>query len=122
MLNSNTIIVTEPTTPLNNADQGGSFFLFKEIIKVELDKDKSKIKPPITFKEQVELLRSRKLHLEDSEYAEKTFQQILFFVVSSKGISSTTISTSICFVSSPHSFIISSLFLPNRSKEWTYTF
>jgi abortive infection bacteriophage resistance protein len=51
-----------------------------------LDKDKSKIKPPTTFKEQVELYKSRKLHIKDSEYAEKTVQRVNYYRLSAYGL------------------------------------
>lgn len=53
---------------------------------MELDKDISKIKPPKTFKEQVELLKSRKFHLENSEYAEKTLKQINYYRLVAYGL------------------------------------
>ena len=47
------IVLTEPTTPLNNADHGGSFYLFKGKFKLNLEKDQFKVKPPKTYKEQI---------------------------------------------------------------------
>lgn len=61
------IILTEPTTPLNNADHGGSFYLFKEKIKLNPEKDQFKVKPPKTYKEQTEIYKSRNLYIDDSE-------------------------------------------------------
>jgi hypothetical protein len=43
--------LTEPTTPLNDADQGGSFFYSRGNAKVDAEKGKSQVKPPTTFKE-----------------------------------------------------------------------
>ncbi|MFY3791684.1 Abi family protein [Ureibacillus sp. MALMAid1270] len=51
-----------------------------------LDKDESKIKPPTTFKEQVELFKGRKLHVEDSEFAEKTLQRINYYRLTAYGL------------------------------------
>lgn len=53
---------------------------------MELDKDKSKIKPPTTFKEQVELYKSRKLYFEDSEYTEKILQRVNYYRLSAYGL------------------------------------
>ncbi len=47
--------VTEPTTPLNNADQGGSFFYPGGYAIVDSEKNNSMVKPPKTYKEQVEI-------------------------------------------------------------------
>ncbi|RHW36026.1 DNA-binding protein [Neobacillus notoginsengisoli] len=52
-----------------------------------LDKDKPKIKPPTTFKEQVKLFESRKLHIEDSDYAEKILQRVNYYRLSAYGLS-----------------------------------
>lgn len=51
-----------------------------------LDKEKTKIKPPTTFKEQVGLYKSRKLHFEDSEYAEKILQRVNYYRLSAYGL------------------------------------
>lgn len=51
-----------------------------------LDKDKASIKPPTTFKEQVELYKGRKMHNEDSEYTEKTMQRINYYRLSAYGL------------------------------------
>ena len=53
------INVIEPTTPLNNADQGGSFFYSRRNVKLDPEKDKLIMKPPTTFREQVELYKNR---------------------------------------------------------------
>jgi len=50
-------MVTEPTTPLNNADQGGSFCI-QGVISMNSDNDYMKIKPP----EQVEIFQKRNLY------------------------------------------------------------
>ncbi|MCM3655339.1 hypothetical protein [Metabacillus litoralis] len=50
------------------------------------EKDKSKVKPPKTYKEQVELYKSRNLYIEDSEYAEKTLQRINYYRLSAYGL------------------------------------
>lgn len=61
-------------------------FLFKEKIILTSEKDKSKIKPPTTFKEQVELYKGRKLCIEDSEYAEKTLQRVNYYRLTAYGL------------------------------------
>lgn len=50
------------------------------------DKDKSKIKPPTTFKEQVELYKGRNLHVEDSEYAENILQRVNYYRLTAYGL------------------------------------
>ena len=80
------IILTEPTTPLNNADHGGSFYLFKEKFKLNPEKDQFKVKPPKTYKEQTEIYKSRNLYIEDSEYAEKILQQVNYYRLSAYGL------------------------------------
>jgi abortive infection bacteriophage resistance protein len=62
-------------------------FLFKEIIILTSEKDKSKIKPPTTFKEQVDLYRKRNLHIENSEFAEKILRQVNYYRLSAYGLS-----------------------------------
>lgn len=51
-----------------------------------LKKDASKIKPPTTFKEQVELFKSRNLYVENSEYAEKILQRVNYYRLSAYGL------------------------------------
>ena len=53
---------------------------------MEPEKDKSKFKPPTTFKEQVELYKCRKLHIEDSEYAEKILQRVNYYRLTAYGL------------------------------------
>ena len=48
------LVVTEPTTPLNNADQGGSFCFSGEMQQVDPQKDQAKVKPPKTYKDQLD--------------------------------------------------------------------
>ncbi|WP_077210389.1 Abi family protein [Bacillus dakarensis] len=50
------------------------------------EKDHSNVKPPKTYKEQVEIYISRKLHVEDSEYAEKTLQRINYYRLTAYGL------------------------------------
>lgn len=64
----------------------GHFFYSRRLFKLDLDKDKANIKPPTKFKEQVELYKSRKMHIEDSEYAEKTLQRINYYRLSAYGL------------------------------------
>lgn len=80
------IILTEPTTPLNNADHGGSFYLFKEKFKLNPEKDQFKVKPPKTYKEQIEIYKSRNLYIEDSEYAEKKLHRVNYYRLSAYGL------------------------------------
>ena len=54
-------------------------FFSRGIAKMDPEKDNSKVKPPKTYKEQVELYKSRNLHIENSEYAEKTLQRINYY-------------------------------------------
>ena len=49
------LVVIEPTTPLNNADQGGSFYFSGEMQQVDPEKDQVKVKPPKTYKERIRL-------------------------------------------------------------------
>lgn len=76
---------TEPTTPLNNADHGGSFY-FKGKIKLNPDKEQFQVKPPKTYKEQLDILKSRNLYIDDSENAEKTLQRINYYRISAYGL------------------------------------
>nr|WP_295975492.1 Abi family protein [uncultured Bacillus sp.] len=50
------------------------------------EKDQFKVKPPKTYKEQVELYKSRNLHIEDSEYAEKILQRVNYYRLSAYGL------------------------------------
>ncbi len=59
------IIVTELTTPLNNADQGGTFFI-----------------KTTTFEEQVQILRSRNLIIDDEGIAISVLQNINYYRLS----------------------------------------
>lgn len=54
---------------------------------MNLDKDnQGKIKLPTTFKEQVGLLKSRKMHIEDSEYAENVLRRVNYYRLSAYGL------------------------------------
>ncbi len=64
----------------------GHFFYSRGNAKIEPEKDKSKVKPPKTYKEQVELYKSRNLYIEDSEYAEKTLQRINYYRLLAYGL------------------------------------
>jgi abortive infection bacteriophage resistance protein len=61
-------------------------FFSRGIAKMDPEKDNSKVKPPKTYKEQVELYKSRNLHIENSEYAEKTLQRINYYRLSAYGL------------------------------------
>ena len=64
----------------------GHFFYSRGNAKIDPEKDKSKVKPPKTYKEQVELYKSRNLYIEDSEYAEKTLQRINYYRLLAYGL------------------------------------
>jgi abortive infection bacteriophage resistance protein len=53
---------------------------------VDPEKDQAKVKPPKTYKEQVEIYKSRNLHIEDSEYAENTLQRVNYYRLSAYGL------------------------------------
>ena len=79
------IKVTVPTTPLNNAYQGGPFYGFGGII---MDKDSShSVKVPTTFEEQINILRSRGLIIVDEDLAIRTLQRINYYRFSAYGLS-----------------------------------
>ncbi|WP_332699221.1 Abi family protein [Halalkalibacter lacteus] len=44
--------------------------------------DELKMKPPTTYKEQVEIYKNRNLHVENSEYAEKFLQRVNYYRLS----------------------------------------
>ncbi|MGQ4667818.1 Abi family protein (plasmid) [Metabacillus halosaccharovorans] len=46
------------------------------------NKDYMKIKPPTTYREQVEILKKRNLHIENSEIAEKYLQRVNYYRLS----------------------------------------
>ncbi|MFD0051845.1 Abi family protein [Actinomycetes bacterium NPDC127524] len=48
--------------------------------------DELQIKPPTTFQEQVKLYKSRNLHIDNSENAEKTLQRINYYRLSAYGL------------------------------------
>ncbi|MDQ1005227.1 abortive infection bacteriophage resistance protein [Neobacillus niacini] len=50
------------------------------------EKDYSNVKPPKTYKEQVELYKNRNLYIENSEYAEKILQRINYYRLSAYGL------------------------------------
>ncbi|MFX3623767.1 MAG: Abi family protein [Ectobacillus sp.] len=50
------------------------------------DKKQVKLKPPTTFKEQVEILKSRNLDVEDCEHAERTLQRINYYRLTVYGL------------------------------------
>ncbi|MFC7062644.1 Abi family protein [Halobacillus seohaensis] len=49
---------------------------------MDTEKDQSKIKPPTTFKEQVELYKNRNLYINNSEYSELILQRINYYRLS----------------------------------------
>jgi abortive infection bacteriophage resistance protein len=53
---------------------------------MEPEKDEYKIKQAKTFKEQVEILKSRKLHIENYENAEKTLLRINYYRLTAYGL------------------------------------
>lgn len=50
------------------------------------EKDQFKVKPPKTYKEQIEIYKSRNLYIEDSEYAEKVLQRVNYYRLSAYGL------------------------------------
>ena len=50
------------------------------------EKDQFKVKPPKTYKEQIEIYKSRNLHIEDSEYAEKILRRVNYYRLSAYGL------------------------------------
>lgn len=50
------------------------------------EKEKPIVKPPKTYKEQVDIYKSRNLYIEDSEYAEKNLQRINYYRLSAYGL------------------------------------
>ena len=70
----NIIIVTEPNTPLNDADHVGSFN-FKEKNMGELKKHQ----PPMTIDEQVSNLKNIGLIIEDEDFAKIILNDISYF-------------------------------------------
>lgn len=53
---------------------------------MDSEKDQAKVKPPKTYKEQVKILKSRNLYIEDSEYAEKVLQSVNYYRLSAYGL------------------------------------
>ncbi|MCM3164127.1 MULTISPECIES: Abi family protein [Bacillaceae] len=50
------------------------------------DNDYMKIKPPTTYREQVEIFQKRNLHIENSEFAEKYLQRVNYYRLSAYAI------------------------------------
>lgn len=50
------------------------------------ENEKYYVKPPKTYKEQVELYKSRELYVENSEYAEKVLQRINYYRLTAYGL------------------------------------
>jgi abortive infection bacteriophage resistance protein len=53
---------------------------------MDSEKNNSKVKPPKTYKEQVEIYKSRNLYIEDSELAEKVLQRINYYRLTAYGL------------------------------------
>lgn len=51
-----------------------------------MDPEKAKIKPPTTYKEQVEILKNRNLLIENPINAEKTLQRINYYRLTAYGL------------------------------------
>ena len=75
------IIITVPTTPLNNAYQGGSFNLLERTMDNE-KRERERIKEPKTFQEQVDILKARGLIIEDKDKAREILSQINYYRLS----------------------------------------
>lgn len=76
--------LTDPTTPLNNAYQGGPFYFEEEIMD---SKETPHIKPPTTFEEQIEILKIRGLIIEDEDFAFRILRKINYYRLSSYSLS-----------------------------------
>lgn len=50
------------------------------------EKDKTKVKPPKTYKEQVEIYKNRNLYIQDSEYAENILRRVNYYRLSAYGL------------------------------------
>src|SRR5437588_12858385 len=61
-------------------------FIYRSYVKLDPEKDKAKVKPPTTYKEQVELVKSRNLHIESSENAEKVLHRINYYRLTAYGL------------------------------------
>lgn len=51
------------------------------------DKNKLQIKPPTTFKEQLELFKKRNMYIENPEFAEKVLQRVSYYRLSAYALS-----------------------------------
>lgn len=61
-------------------------FIYRRNVELDSEKDKAKVKPPTTYKEQAELLKSRNLYIENSENAEKVLQRINYYRLTAYGL------------------------------------
>lgn len=75
LIGPNIIRLTEPNTPLNDADHVGSFNIKGEYCMGELKKHQ----PPMTIDEQIENLKNIGLIVDDEEYAKKILNDISYF-------------------------------------------
>src|SRR5690554_2147264 len=81
--NMSTIRLTDPTTPLNNAYQGGPFYYRRN----PMDKQAFRmLKTPATFNEQIQILRDRGLIFEDEDFAVRTLQRTNYYRLSAYGL------------------------------------
>jgi abortive infection bacteriophage resistance protein len=78
------IMATDPTTPLNNAYQGGPFYYWRNL----MDRQPSpNLKLPATFEEQIQILKRRGLTIEDEDLAIRALQRINYYRLSAYGLS-----------------------------------
>lgn len=75
--------LTEPTTPLHNADQGGSFFIWR---KIKLDPSEIHIKEPKTYEQQLQILRERNLVIDDTNDALSFLKRVNYYRFSAYGL------------------------------------
>jgi abortive infection bacteriophage resistance protein len=75
---------TVPTTPLNNAYQGGPYYLWR----IFMDQIPSRsVKIPTTFEQQINILKSRGLVVNKEDLAFRTLQRVNYYRLSAYGLS-----------------------------------
>ena len=77
---ANMIILTELTTPLNNAYHGGTFLYVRNYMAHVPEKIEPKI--ATTFEEQIEILKSRNLIISDVKEAKDILKRISYYRLS----------------------------------------
>lgn len=74
---------TVPTTPLNNAYQGGPFF-YSGVLMIPSE---SSVKRPTTFEEQITILKSRGLIIDDEDKAKRVLERVNYYRLSAYSLS-----------------------------------